>query len=364
MGKQETALTKYTSFILKGVKQLIEAARTRVSVYVNSETTLLYWGIGDYLNRELIGRDRAEYGSQILATVSQELTSAYGKGYTYTALTRMRKVAATFTREIIVSMAQQLSWSHFIELSIIENESKRMYYATFAAAERWGVRKLRDRIDAMVFERTTIASQTDDRITDAIDSIRSWQPIDPELVFKSTYILDFLNLPANYSEKELEQSLIDNLQEFILELGSGFAFIERQKRIAVDTVDYHLDLLFFHRKLRRMVAIDLKLGKFRPEYKSQMELYLRWLQKYEMQTGEQSPIGLIICSEGNTEHIELLMLNEKDIRVAQYLTELPSKEWFAEKLHRSIEIARQTVAKNTREGEELGWGIPPQSQGS
>lgn len=155
--------------------------------------------------------------------------------------------------------------------------------------------------------------------------------------------MDFLNLPANYSEKELEQALIDNLQEFILELGSGFAFVERQKRVSVDSIDYYLDLLFYHRKLRRLVAIDLKIGKFKPEYKAQMELYLRWLQKYEMQSSEQSPIGLLLCSEGNTEHIELLMLNEKEIRVAQYLTELPSKQWFAEKLHRSIEIAKQKI---------------------
>ncbi|WP_257670925.1 PDDEXK nuclease domain-containing protein [Parapedobacter tibetensis] len=346
MEKTDVGVQKDTSIIIKGVKRLIETARSRVSVYINSETTILYWGIGDFINRELIEKDRAEYGRQILATVSQELTSAYGKGYTYTALSRMRKVASVFPRDIIATLSQQLSWSHFIELSTLENEPKRMYYAAFAASERWGVRKLRDNIDAMVFERTAIASHAEDNITNAIAFLRSKQSIDPELVFKNTYVLDFLNLPANYSEKELEQALIDNLQEFIMELGNGFAFVERQKRITVDTTDYHLDLLFFHRKLRRMVAIDLKLGKFKPEYKAQMELYLRWLQKNEMQNGEQSPIGLLLCSEGNTEHIELLMLNEKEIRVAQYLTELPSKEWFAEKLHRSIEMAKQRITED------------------
>lgn len=128
-------------------------------------------------------------------------------------------------------------------------------------------------------------------------------------------------------------------------MGSGFAFLERQKRITIDAVDYHLDLLFYHRKLKRLVAIDLKLGKFKPKYKSQMELYLRWLQKNEMQQGEEKPIGLLLCSEGNTEHIELLMLDEKEIRVAQYLTELPSKEWFADKLHRALEIAKMNEIK-------------------
>ncbi len=218
MENKASMLKKHTTSILEGVKQLIEAARVRVSVYVNSEITLLYWGIGDYLNGELIGLGRAEYGRQILPTVSRELTAAYGKGYTHTALARMRKVAAVFPREIVATLSQQLSWSHFIELSIIENEPKRMYYAAFAASERWGVRRLRDSIDAMVFERTAIAARADDNISNAIASLQFTQPVNPELVFKNTYVLDFLNLPANYGEKELEQALIDNLQEFIMEL--------------------------------------------------------------------------------------------------------------------------------------------------
>ncbi len=159
------------------------------------------------------------------------------------------------------------------------------------------------------------------------------------------YILNFLNLPANYSEKELEDALIENLEKFILELGNGFAFVERQKRIPVDTIDYHLDLLFYHRKLRRLVAIDLKLGKFKPAYKAQMELYLKWLKKFEMQPGEETPVGLLLCSEGNTEHIEFLMLDEKDIKVAQYLTELPDKKWFSDKLRRSMELVKANSKK-------------------
>jgi hypothetical protein len=162
----------------------------------------------------------------------------------------------------------------------------------------------------------------------------------PDLVFKNTYVLDFLNLPQFYSENDLENALITGIEKFMLELGNGFAFLERQKRISVDGEDYHLDLLFYHRKLKRLIAIDLKLGKFKPAYKGQMELYLRWLEKYEMQEGEQKPIGLLLCSEGNTEHIELLMLNEPDIKVAQYLTELPDKQWFADMLHKAKELIK------------------------
>lgn len=190
----------------------------------------------------------------------------------------------------------------------------------------------------MLYERTAIATHPEESIKTELQQFD--QSINPDLVFKNTYVLDFLNLPHRYSEKELEQALVENVQEFILELGSGFAFLERQKRISIDTIDYHLDLLFYHRKLRRLVAIDLKLGKFKPKHKAQMELYLRYLKKYEMQPGEESSIGLLLCSEGNTEHIELLMLEEKEIKVAQYLTELPSKEWFADKLHRVIKIAK------------------------
>jgi predicted nuclease of restriction endonuclease-like (RecB) superfamily len=209
-----------------------------------------------------------------------------------------------------------------------------------AIVQRWNTRTLTGQMDKMLYERTAIAAKPQEQIEQAIKELKEDKAINPELVFKSSYILDFMGLRGSYSEKDVENALIANLQQFILELGNGFAFLERQKRIPVDAVDYRLDLLFYHRKLRRLVAIDLKLGKFKPEYKAQMELYLRWLQKHEMQTGEEAPIGLLLCSEGNAEHVELLMLHNNEIKVAQYLTELPDKAWFADKLHRALEIAR------------------------
>ena len=336
-------IQKHSEALLKGVQEIIERARSKVAVFINAEATLLNWQIGNYINIELIRENRAEYGSKILATLSQELKLVYGRGYTYTALTRMCKVAKTFSVEIIATLSQQLSWSHLIELSVIENETKRDFFLQLCIYERWGVRELRDKIDTMLFERTAISTKPVETIKEALQTLQEEKTILPELVFKNSYILDFLNLPADYSEIELEKALVANLQQFIMELGSGFAFLERQKRIPVDAIDYHLDLLFYHRKLKRLVAIDLKLGKFKPEYKAQMELYLRWLQKHETQEGEEMPIGLLLCSEGNTEHVELLMLDEKQIRVAQYLTELPSKEWFADKLHRALEIAKMNM---------------------
>lgn len=329
--------------LVEKISALVYTARNKVAIYLNAETTLLYWSIGNYISVELKQKNQIAYGKQILVTLSQQLTQNLGKGFSYSALTRMIKVAESFTEENIATLSQQLSWSHLIELSSIELPVKRSFYTQCVISHKWNVRFLRDQIDKQLFERTAISQKPENTIAEALENWQETNELKPELVFKSTYVLDFLNLPSNYSEKDLENALITNLERFILELGNGFAFVERQKRISIDAIDYHLDLLFYHRKLKRLVAIDLKLGKFKPEHKAQMELYLRWLQKNEMQEGEHKPIGLLLCSEGNTEHIELLMLEEKDIKVAQYLTELPSKEWFADKLHRAMEIAKNNT---------------------
>jgi predicted nuclease of restriction endonuclease-like (RecB) superfamily len=204
------------------------------------------------------------------------------------------------------------------------------------------VRTLRKKEDTMLFERTAIASKPDDEILQILETTNNTN-ISPDLVFKNTYVVDFLGLNGYYSEKDLEKAILAELEKFILELGQGFAFVERQKRIPIDSIDYSLDLLFYHRKLNRLVAIDLKLGKFKPKYKGQMELYLKYLQKNEKQPHENSPIGLLLCSEGNTEHIEFLLLDEENIKVAQYLTAFPDKQWFIEKLNKSIAIAQQNT---------------------
>jgi len=269
------------------------------------------------------------------------LTNTYGKGYSYTAITRMCKIAATFNKQKIATLSQELSWSHLIELNGVKDELKRDFYIQLSIFENWGIRPLRERIDEMLFERTAISQKPENIIKETLNKLEREKILNPDLVFRNTYILDFMDLPQIYSEKDLENALLNNLENFILKLGNGFAFLERQKRISVDAIDYHLDLLFYHRKLNRLVAIDLKMGKFKPKYKAQMELYLKWLDKNDKQKGEEKPIGLLLCSEGNTEHIELLMLDDKEIKVAQYLTELPSKEWFADKMKRALEIAKQ-----------------------
>ena len=338
---QNIEIYKDVQNLYGNIAELIKQAKTRVAISANAELTLLNWTVGKSINDFILQGNRAPYGKQILVKLSELLVLNFGAGWSSKQLMHCLRSAESFTEQQIVSaMRRQLSWTHIKTISYEKDALKREFYLEMAISQRWNTRTLADQIDKMLFERTAIAKKPDEQIQEALQQLKKDDFIQPDLFFKNTYILDFLGIKNTHSEKELENALLANLEIFILELGNGFAFVERQKRIAIDAVDYHLDLLFYHRKLRRLVAIDLKIGKFKHEYKSQMELYLRWLERNEMQKGEEKPIGLLLCSEGNTEHIELLMLDEKEIKVAQYLTELPSKQWFADKLHRAIEIAK------------------------
>ena len=345
---KEIQIIDTSNQLLFGIEKIIRQTGRNAAVYLNAEINRLYWSIGNYIITELQYETYLLYGQQILATVSRTLTEKFGKGYSYSALTRMMKVAETYDDEMFATLSQTLSWSHFIELVSIEDPVKRLFYQQMCIVEHWSIRTLRQKEDAMLFERTAIAAKPEDVIIETLQATDNTN-LSPDLVFKSSYVIDFFGLSGYYSEKDLENAIIHHLEKFILELGQGFAFLERQKRLSIDSTDYYLDLLFYHRKLNRLVAIDLKLGKFKPKYKGQMELYLKYLKKYEKQPHENSPIGLLLCSEGNTEHIELLLLDDDNIKVAQYLTVLPDKQWFIEKLNKSIAIAQQNAIqkKNT-----------------
>lgn len=330
-----------SSVLFEQIRGLIHETRQKVAVSVNAELTLLYWNIGKQIKQEILNDTRAEYGKRVVLGLSKQLTEEFGGGWGTRQLMYCIKMAEVFPDvQIVHTLCSQFSWSHFRIFFSIENELKRTFYMEMAKLERWSVRELDSKIDSMLYERTAISRQPEDLIKQELNLVQNAKIINPDLVFRDTYVLDFLGLSGHYAESDLEKAILANIQAFILEFGTGFAFIESQKRISIDATDYYLDLLFYHRKLKRLVAIDLKMGKFKPQHKGQMELYLRWLERHEMQEGEQAPIGLLLCSEGNTEHIELLMLNQSDIRVAQYLTELPSKEWFIQKLHKAIELAR------------------------
>ena len=344
MNKTEIDNINHKSTQLRlGIEKLIEKRGRDVAVYLNAEISRLYWSIGNYIIAELQYETYSKYGQQIVKTLSQELTNKYGKGYTYSGLNRMIKVAEIYTEEeMFATLSQTLSWSHFIELIAIKNPAKRLFYQQMCMIENWSIRTLRQKEESMLFERSSIAAKPEEMILQTLQKT-DHANLSPDLIFRNTYILDFLGLNGYFSENDLEDAILSQLEKFVLELGQGFAFLERQKRLSIDSTDYYLDLLLYHRQLNCLVVIDLKLGKFKPEYKGQMELYLKYLQKYEMQPHENSPVGLLLCSEGNTEHIELLLLDEGNIKVAQYLTSFPDKQWFVEKLNKSIAIAQQNV---------------------
>lgn len=260
-----------------------------------------------------------------------------GREFSTRNLRRMMQFAQSMPNpQIVTTLSTQLSWSHFQEVLPMKDELQREFYLTMAAEENWSIRTLRTKIDGMLYERTAIASKPSDFIRRELATLRNEHSISPELVFKSPYFLDFTGLKGNYSESALEDSLIEHIENFLLELGSGFTFVARQKRMIIDGEDFKVDLLFYHRKLHRMIAIDLKLGKFKAEYKGQMELYLRYLDRYEREPGEEAPLGLILCTEGNNEQIELLQLDVAGIKVANYLTELPPKEILLRQLQMSL----------------------------
>ena len=328
--------------LVEDLRQIIEQARGRVASTVNSELTMMYWHIGERINRDVLGNQRAEYGKQIVATVSRQLQEEYGsKGFDEKSIRRMMQFAQFFPNiQIVAPLVRQLSWTHFLRVMPIKDPLAREFYLTMAANERWSKRTLEAKIDGMLYERTAIATKPDELIKQELTELRDNNVLTPDLVFKSPYFLEFTGLKGMYSEKSLEDSLVAHLEQFILELGNGFTFVERQKRMIIDGEDFYLDLLFYHRRLHRLIAIDLKLGKFKAQYKGQMELYLRWLEAHEMEAGEEHPLGLLLCTEGGDEQIELLQLDKSGIKVAQYMTELPSKELLQRQLHKGLEAAR------------------------
>lgn len=346
---RDHAITEPPSFgeLAADIRSLIEATRVRVAQTVNAELVLLYWRIGDRIRRDILGQARADYGEQIVSTLSRQLTEEYGTGFSRQNLFHMIRFAEAWPDQMqVAALGQHLGWSHFKEILYLENELARQFYTEMCRLERWSVRTLRERVRSMMFERTAISRLPEATIRQDLQQLGEADRLTPELVFRDPYLLDFLGLKDTYSERDLEGAILRELERFLLELGTDFAFIARQKRMTIGDQDYYLDLLFYHRRLARLIAIDLKLGRFEAGYKGQMELYLRWLDQNERRAEhEESPLGLILCSAKNKEQIELLQLNRGEIRVAEYLTALPEKKLLAAKLHDAVIRGREQLAR-------------------
>lgn len=336
-----------TKILIDDIRRMIDEARSTVAATVNTGLTLLHWHIGKRINEEILDGSRAKYGKQILATLSQELSNEYGKGFNYSALTRMIRFAEVFPqKEIVATLSQQLSWSHFVILIALKEPLQREFYAEFCRIERWNVRTLRKKVDSMLYERTAISRKPADLAQKELAQLREKGNMSLDLVFRDPYLLNFLNLKDTFSESDLETAILWEIEKFLLELGCGFAFVARQKRMTIDSEDYYLDLLLFHRKLKRLVAVELKLGKFKAAFKGQMELYLRWLERNEMEADERTPLGIILCAEGGKQTIELLRLDASGIHVAEYMTELPPRIELKKKLQAAIEYAKNRARKS------------------
>ena len=335
--------------LLKDLRELITAARQDVARQVNSALVLLYWRVGRRIRQDILKEKRAEYGEQILPTVSAELMREFGSGFTTRNLANMVRFAEVYSDEkILHTLCAKLSWSHFRLIIYLDDDLKRDFYAEMCRIEGWSVRTLEKKIGGMLFERTALSKKPDKLIRYELNKLRTEDKLTPDLVFRDPYFLDFLGLKDRYIEKDVEDAIMREMENFILELGIGFTFVARQKRIQVDNDDYYLDLLFYHRGLRRLIAIDLKLADFRPADKGQMEFYLRWLAKYEQKPDEETPIGLILCAGKKKETVELLELEKSGIRVASYWTKVLPRELLQKKLHEAIQHARTRLAQMER----------------
>ncbi|MCL2863504.1 MAG: PDDEXK nuclease domain-containing protein [Methanimicrococcus sp.] len=280
-----------------------------------------------------MAKERAAYGKQIVVTLARQLEEQYGNSFEAQNLRRMIQFAKRFPDfEIVVPLARQLSWSHFLILIPITSDEALMYYANDAMTRQLGRRELRRQVMRRTYERAEIA-----------DAQLTKQSTIPQNVFKDPYLLDVLGLKDNFQEADLEKAILLELESFLLEFGHGFSFVCRQKRMIWDSDDYTLDLLFYHRIMKRLVAVELKLEKFRPAFKAQMEFYLKWLNRYERQPDENEPVGLILCPHANRGTLELLEMDKAGIAVAEFWTTMPPKEEFERKINTIMLEAKERI---------------------
>ena len=339
--KRKAIRASPTRPLLSDVRALILEARQRVAQAVNAGLTLLYWNIGSRIRMDILKEKRAEYGEEIVQSLTGQLTAEFGRGFSRSNLFNMIRFAEVYPDlQIVQSLIAQLGWTHFQHIIYLDDPLKRDFYAEMCRIEKWNTRTLSNKIGGMLFERTALSRKPDKLIRQELDALKAEDKLTPDLVFRDPYILDFLGLKDTYAERDVEAAILREMEAFILELGVGFCFVARQMRMQIDHEDYYLDLLFYHRKLRRLVAIDLKIGDFKAADKGQMELYLAWLKRYECEPNDEPPIGLILCAGKNEQHVELLEPGKSGIHVASYWTEALPKAALEKKLRHAVRLAR------------------------
>jgi predicted nuclease of restriction endonuclease-like (RecB) superfamily len=340
-------ITLVSSTLHQEIRKLIHQAREHVAREYNSTQVLLNWMIGKKIDSEFLDSQRAAYGEKVIESIANQLSLEYGRGYGKINLSRMLKFSRLFpNREIVSTLSKQLSWSHFVMICAIDEPLKRDFYTEMCRIQRWSVRDFKRQIGGMLFERTAISKEPDTVIKNSIEALKHNDSLSSNLVFKDPYFISFIGSSHYKSERELEDLILDNIVEFLQELGDDFCFVSRQKRMSTGKKDRYLDLLFFNRRLRRLIALDLKMDNFDPAYKGQMEWYLNWLDKHAKLPFEEKPLGIILCAGKDQDDIEYLKMDQSGIHVAQYINELPSQKILEEKFHKAIESARESYARN------------------
>jgi predicted nuclease of restriction endonuclease-like (RecB) superfamily len=346
--KKSRVLT-HDTLVFSDIRSLIDTTRQRVASTINTELTTLYWNVGKRISEEILKHKRGEYGKEIIESLSRHLTAEYGRGWSRTNINRMIQFYDIFQDErICASLRRKLTWTHIKRIIAINDPTKRDFYIEMCIQDGWSVRLLNERIASMLFERTILARKPEAHIRDTLDRVQNSGAMEADMILRSPYLLDFLNLEEGFHEHDFETAILNEMQRFLLELGTGFTFIESQKKMKIDDKVFALDLLFYNRKLKRLVCVDLKVDEFKPSHKGQMELYLNWINQHEKQDGEESPLGIILClgKNKNEEQVQLLDIDGNGIHVAEYLTDIPSKKELEEQLHTAIQRSRRMFGNN------------------
>ncbi len=309
----------------ENIRQILEKARATAYRAVNFAMVTAYWEIGRVIvEEEQKGKERAKYGEHLIKQLSQKLTTEYGEGFTETNLKYMRLFYLKF--QISHALSDQLSWTHYRLLLRVENENSRNFYLQETVNSRWSTRELERQIGALLYERLALSK---DKAGVKQLSVKGIVVNKPEDLVKDPYVLEFLGLKENekYLESDIETALLGKLKDFLLELGKGFSFVARQKRISVDGDHYYVDLVFYNYLLRCFVLIDLKVGKLIPQDIGQLDFYVRYFEKEMKRGGDNPTIGLILCSDKNETMVKYTLLSKnKNIFASKYKLYLPSEE--------------------------------------
>ena len=337
--------------LLESIAGLLESARRTAARSVNAVMTATYWQIGRRITEyEQRGKARADYGQQLLVRLSNDLVVRYGRGFGWRNLFQMRAFYQAYPAKLqtvsAISAADifPLPWSAYVRLLGVKNENARSFYETEALRGGWSVRQLERQINSQFYERTALSRDKAAMLRKG-ERAAPQDKVSPDDEIKDPYLLEFLDLKDEYSEADLEEALIRHLETFLLELGGDFCFIGRQKRLRIGDTWYRLDLLFFHRRLRCLVVIDLKLGEFTPADAGQMHMYLNYAREHWTRPDENPPVGLILCARRNEAlaHYALEGLLNK-VLAAEYKTALPTERELAaeiDRTRRAIEIRRR-----------------------